>query len=299
MVLLCVLSVRYSASSRPAVSVEGQLGLRLTPHPIGCKQHAHDPGGSKDEADGLAQVNDATDGHSSDCSRRRSGVAIDLTGLVPDGASTAEQHVRRRQAAEVEQEEEEEEGEKGEEVEGEEEEDEEEQPALAAKPQRKEALEETGRAAKPAEGSSTQLHASGWHEDDDGHERGSLNEEPPDEDPADAIPPWFQQAGAPAASARPRMKLDENSHGGMRHLARRQRGQAQTTAEGTWLTLHRRFVKEAYEVDRTGTWDVVFYGDSIIEEWRCDAPHGILCAWPLVPQLPCMHECSLHALQVL
>ena len=276
MVLICVLAVSYSASSRPATSGEGQWALRQTLHPSGCTQQARAPGGRKDEAEGAASAVDAINGDSTDCSRQW----LDRTVLESDGgavASAAEQYIPRRQAAEVmEEEEEDEEGAEEAEEEGEEEEeeaDEEEEPAAAARPQRKEALEEdTEGSAKPAKSSGALLHASGWHEEDDGHERGSLNEEPPEEDPADAVPPWFRQAGAPAASARPKMKLDENSHGGMRHLARRQRGQGQTTAEGTWLGLHRRFVKEAYEVDRTGTWDVVFYGDSIIEEWRCVGP---------------------------
>ena len=287
MVLLCVLSV--SASSRPAISGEGQWGLRQAPHPSGCTQQARGLGGRSDGAEGLALVVDAIHGDSADCSRRWQGVGVDRTVLEPgDGAvaPAAEQQVSRRLAAKVteeEEEEEEEEAEEGEAEAGEEEEEEEEeeageseeQPAaVTARPQRKEALEEDawGGGLKPAEIRSALLHASGWHEEDDGHERGSLNEEPPEEDPAEAVPPWFQAAGAPAAGARPKMKLDENSHGGMRHLARRQRGQGATTAEGTWLSLHRRFVREAYEVDRTGTWDVVFYGDSIIEEWRCVLP---------------------------
>lgn len=40
-------------------------------------------------------------------------------------------------------------------------------------------------------------------------------------------------------------------------------------AEDTWLTCHRQFVKELDEWDKQGGWDVLFYGDSIIEEWRC------------------------------
>lgn len=39
-------------------------------------------------------------------------------------------------------------------------------------------------------------------------------------------------------------------------------------AEDTWLTCHRQFVKELDEWDKQGGWDVLFYGDSIIEEWR-------------------------------
>jgi hypothetical protein len=54
----------------------------------------------------------------------------------------------------------------------------------------------------------------------------------------------------------------------MRHLARRPRRQG--SVEETWLAAHRRYVREAYEVERKGAWDVVFYGDSIVEEWRCE-----------------------------
>ncbi len=41
--------------------------------------------------------------------------------------------------------------------------------------------------------------------------------------------------------------------------------------EDTWLTCHRQFVKELDEWDKQGGWDVLFYGDSIVEEWRCAA----------------------------
>ena len=41
------------------------------------------------------------------------------------------------------------------------------------------------------------------------------------------------------------------------------------TVEDTWLTCHRQFVKELEEWDKQGGWDVLFYGDSIVEEWRC------------------------------
>ena len=41
--------------------------------------------------------------------------------------------------------------------------------------------------------------------------------------------------------------------------------------EDTWLTCHRHFVKELDEWDKQGGWDVLFYGDSIVEEWRCVA----------------------------
>ena len=47
--------------------------------------------------------------------------------------------------------------------------------------------------------------------------------------------------------------------------------------EDTWLTCHRQFVKELDEWDKQGGWDVLFYGDSIVEEWRCvcsSQPHN-------------------------
>ena len=126
-------------------------------------------------------------------------------------------------------------------------------------------------------------HPAGWHEDDEGHERGSLNEEPPEEeDPAQAIPPWFQQPGnaeaalvSEAAAAAKRVGEAEHGHGGKRHLARRPRRHG--SMEEAWLAAHRQYVREAYEVDRKGAWDVVFYGDSIIEEWRC-ARQQALCS---------------------
>ena len=40
------------------------------------------------------------------------------------------------------------------------------------------------------------------------------------------------------------------------------------TAEDTWLTCHRQLVKDLDEWDKQGGWDVLFYGDSIIEEWQ-------------------------------
>ena len=117
-------------------------------------------------------------------------------------------------------------------------------------------------------------HPAGWHEDDDGHQRGSLNEEPPEEeDPAQAIPPWFQQpssaetaVASEAAAVSKRVGDGDHRHGGMRHLARRPRRHG--SMEEAWLAAHRQYVREAYEVDRKGAWDVIFYGDSIIEEWR-------------------------------
>ena len=62
------------------------------------------------------------------------------------------------------------------------------------------------------------------------------------------------------------------------------------TVEDTWLTCHRQFVKELDEWDKQGGWDVLFYGDSIVEEWRCvlstrvDWPHiceGVAVHLPL------------------
>lgn len=40
------------------------------------------------------------------------------------------------------------------------------------------------------------------------------------------------------------------------------------SVEDTWLLCHQRYLKETAEVDKHGGWDVLFYGDSIIEEWR-------------------------------
>jgi hypothetical protein len=43
--------------------------------------------------------------------------------------------------------------------------------------------------------------------------------------------------------------------------------------EDAWLSCHQRYVKEVYEAEKHGGWDVLFYGDSIIEEWRCTVFH--------------------------
>ena len=53
---------------------------------------------------------------------------------------------------------------------------------------------------------------------------------------------------------------------GRQKAGRRQRHHS--TVEDTWLTCHRQFVKELDEWDKQGGWDVLFYGDSIVEEWR-------------------------------
>lgn len=56
---------------------------------------------------------------------------------------------------------------------------------------------------------------------------------------------------------------------------RRQRHHS--SVEDTWLTCHRQFVKELDEWDKEGGWDVLFYGDSIVEEWRCVHKLQSLC----------------------
>ena len=66
---------------------------------------------------------------------------------------------------------------------------------------------------------------------------------------------------------------------------RRQRHHS--TVEDTWLTCHRQFVKELDEWDKQGGWDVLFYGDSIVEEWRCvtcpvETCHALSCTSPPV-----------------
>ena len=59
---------------------------------------------------------------------------------------------------------------------------------------------------------------------------------------------------------------------GRQKAGRRQRHHS--TVEDTWLTCHRQFVKELDEWDKQGGWDVLFYGDSIVEEWRCATCSG-------------------------
>ena len=56
----------------------------------------------------------------------------------------------------------------------------------------------------------------------------------------------------------------------------RGRQRPHSSLEDTWLTCHRQFVKELDEWDKQGGWDVLFYGDSIVEEWRC-APATLQC----------------------
>ncbi len=34
------------------------------------------------------------------------------------------------------------------------------------------------------------------------------------------------------------------------------------------MLVHQRYVKEVADAEKHGGWDVVFYGDSIVEEWR-------------------------------
>ena len=59
------------------------------------------------------------------------------------------------------------------------------------------------------------------------------------------------------------------------------------TVEDTWLTCHRQFVKELDEWDKQGGWDVLFYGDSIVEEWRC----ALLPALALLKRRCRCHSC--------
>ncbi|CAL8463192.1 g2726 [Coccomyxa elongata] len=78
---------------------------------------------------------------------------------------------------------------------------------------------------------------------------------------AESLPPWFSRKTASAAS-----EAGSQSHSAGRHSSRRSRHH--NSVEDTWLMCHQRYLKETAEVDKHGGWDVLFYGDSIIEEWR-------------------------------
>lgn len=40
------------------------------------------------------------------------------------------------------------------------------------------------------------------------------------------------------------------------------------SVEDSWLQVHQRYLKEVTGAEDRGGWDVLFYGDSIVEEWR-------------------------------
>ncbi|BDA44584.1 probable platelet-activating factor acetylhydrolase IB subunit beta at C-terminar half [Coccomyxa sp. Obi] len=82
---------------------------------------------------------------------------------------------------------------------------------------------------------------------------------------AESLPPWFSRKTA-AAGSEAAHRHTEQSHGAGRHSSRRSRHH--NSVEDTWLLCHQRYLKETAEVDKHGGWDVLFYGDSIIEEWR-------------------------------
>ncbi|KAK9907995.1 hypothetical protein WJX75_001192 [Coccomyxa subellipsoidea] len=81
---------------------------------------------------------------------------------------------------------------------------------------------------------------------------------------ADAMPPWFSRKTTAAVETVKRPV--EHTHGAGRHSTRRARHS--NSVEDTWLQVHQRYLKEAKEADSHGGWDVLFYGDSIVEEWR-------------------------------
>ncbi|KAK9905658.1 hypothetical protein WJX75_004011 [Coccomyxa subellipsoidea] len=76
------------------------------------------------------------------------------------------------------------------------------------------------------------------------------------------IPGWFK--GVVEGNAQPAAVLESN-----RRMLRRQK-QHHHSVEDEWLKVHRRYVEEMEAAESaTGRgWDVLFYGDSIMEEWR-------------------------------
>ncbi|EIE23771.1 SGNH hydrolase [Coccomyxa subellipsoidea C-169] len=83
------------------------------------------------------------------------------------------------------------------------------------------------------------------------------------------IPSWFK--GAADVNAHPATVLEGN-----RRMLRRQK-QHHHSVEDEWLKVHRRYVEEmeAAESAAGRGWDVLFYGDSIMEEWRWDPPPDV------------------------